>query len=162
MAALSALDLELFLRKYAPVSWAGVYSYDDFTPRKAKHLPISLIVNTRPSSDPMGHWIAMYVDENYNGYFLDSFGVSPFGKYHNFLAKNASHVYYNTLVLQFNQYSCGQHCAYFICQMSSGRTFEEILNIYKLSKCPDDLVNAFFKARRSYISHLVRLQENRT
>ena len=154
MSGLSNYDLHDFLSRYAQESFQGVYAYDTFQPVRREQLPISLVINACPTSVEMGHWVAVFINRNREGIFFDSYGLRPWGKFYVFLKNNSSERFYNTMILQKDKVSCGQHCIYFICQMTKGRTLGDVLTLYRTSDMsPDRMVNDYFNKRKKYIKY---------
>ena len=158
MAALSDLEIQDFLKRYAPQSFRGVFSYDQFKSEQFYFLPFSVVVNAYPSTVEMGHWSAIYVDMNRNGSFFDSFGLRPWGKCHSFLAKNSSNTSYNTRMLQNDEISCGHHSIFFICQMNKGRSLTDVLSLYRTHSFDshDLMVQSYYSKRKPYVTTIKR------
>ena len=112
MAALADVEIQDFLKRYAPRSFKGVFSCDEFRSEQFYFLPIAVVVNALPSTVEMGHWSAIYVDVNRNGTWFDSFGLRPWGKFNSFLAKNSINATFNTELLQKDEISCGHHAIF--------------------------------------------------
>ena len=147
--ALSNIEIDNFLREYAPHTYLNIYAYDQFDPTYCPYLPISIVINAYPASIKMGHWMAVYITHDRNGSFFDSFGLTAWGKCKDFLARHCKVAYFNTLTLQQNRISCGYHCVYFIFQMSKKLKMEQVLARYKhYSGSPDELVITFWNKRQ--------------
>ena len=158
MAALSDLEIHDFLKRYAPRSFGGVFSYDEFKTDQIRFLPFSAVVNAYPSAIEMGHWSAIYVDTDRKATFYDTYRIRPWGKCHKFLAKNSTKACYNTRTLQTDKISCGHHCVFFVCQMSKGRTLEDILSLYgsHAFDSHDLMVQDYYYKRKPYVTTIKR------
>ena len=151
--ALSNIDIDRFLHKYAAHTYNGVFSYDTFDPKECPHYPIAMVINARPLTVEMGHWVAIFVDRDRNGSFFDSYGMHPWGKISTFFDRHSNTTVYSKDMLQQNATSCGQHCLFFVCQMSKGRLLEDVLNLYKKHTywSHDEMVNEYTARRMRYL-----------
>ena len=156
--ALSDVEIQDFLSRYAAQSFSGVYSYDEFKTDQFYFLPASMVINACPSNVKMGHWSAIYVDTNRNACFFDSYGLLPWGKYATFLSKNSSNMFYSERLLQNDEISCGHHCLFFICQMNKGRTLTDVLSLYSSHsfKSHDAMVQSYYARRKPYVTAIKR------
>jgi ribosomal protein S19 len=57
---------------YIKNHFQGVFAADKI-PIKVQP-PVGLVINTDISSRPGKHWLAVYIDENFIGYYFDSYG----------------------------------------------------------------------------------------
>ena len=158
MAALSDLEIQDFLKRYAPQSFRGVFSYDQFKSEQFYFLPFAVVVNALPSTVEMGHWSAIYVDVNRNGSWFDSFGLRPWGEFNSFLAKNSINASFNTQLLQKDEISCGHHAIFFISQMDKGRSLGDVLALYRSHTCDshDLMVQSYYYKRKPYVTAIKR------
>ena len=65
-----------FLKKKLGHVFKGVYARDQLAALKTQS-PACYVVNTHPITSPGEHWIAIYVTNNRNGVYFDSFGLAP-------------------------------------------------------------------------------------
>ena len=151
--ALSNIDIHRFLDRYAPHTFNGVFSYDQFDPAECPHYPIAMVVNARPGRVEMGHWCAVFVDRDRNGNFFDSYGLRPWGKFSKFFERHSNKTFFSKDILQLDETSCGQHCIFFVCQMSKGRLLEDVLMLYRTHayKTGDEMVNLYVARRMPYV-----------
>jgi hypothetical protein len=55
--------------------WVGVFPLDGMpAPATSHKVPIKMIVNLDPSSQPGSHWVALYRNGEGNGFYFDTFG----------------------------------------------------------------------------------------
>ena len=116
---------------YAKISFIGVFPFD--VQPIITCYPASLVFNTDPYGKNGQHWVAIYVDENKNSEFFDSFGLSPaaygLDKYLEKLSKN---YFYNQQQLQgFDSNTCGYYCIFFIKLKARGYSLKKILSFFK-------------------------------
>ena len=130
----------------------GVLACDELPSRQIRKLPAVLIVNTDPSTLPGAHWLAIYVTEDREGYFFDSFGNSPNfegfpGNILSFLSKNCRKITYSVRQVQdISATTCGEHCIYFLSNIQKGYSYERVLNMYSYNPvCNDLMVCAYVK-----------------
>ena len=151
--ALSNVEIHNFLTRYAPHTFHGVFSYDQFDTDECPFYPISIVINAYPSSVKMGHWSAIYIDGDRNGVFFDSYGLRPWGKFSSFLKRHSKKTFFSKDILQKNKISCGHHCLFFICQMSKGRHLEDVLMLYKTHtfSSSDRMVQTYVATRQQCV-----------
>jgi hypothetical protein len=109
-------------------TFLGVFARDKL-PTTPISVPCALIVNTDIADKDGEHWIAMYIDEQCNGNYFDSYGHFPFNftEFRTFLDTNANpHWTFNTKRIQGSLSAvCGQYCLHFLMQMAKGLTIDE-------------------------------------
>lgn len=102
-----------------PVQNFGVYAADCLP----HHISPStaLVVNTDPHNEGGTHWVAFYLDENFNDgrgmiEYFDSYGQPPHLQfYQGFLRRNARRYLYNEHRLQSDTTRvCGQYCLVYL------------------------------------------------
>lgn len=102
-----------------------------------------IIVNTDPSNKPGKHWLALYVDQNRNAEFFDSygFGLEHYSFVKDFLIRNeVSLSKCNTRQLQGSLSStCGQFCLYFLFWRCRDLPFEKIMSSFAQSTDTNDI-----------------------
>lgn len=132
---------------YARSYFAGVMPCNQL-PTKLSKAPACLIVNTDPSWKQGAHWLAVYMDENRNLEFFDSYGRDS-NKYrliHDFLKRNSADPWkMNTKQLQGPLSStCGQFCLYFLLWRCRGVSFEKIMSGFDESVHTNDVMVTTF------------------
>ena len=116
---------------FAKISFVGVYPID--VQPIITCYPSSLVFNTDGYGQVGKHWVAIYVDENMNSEFFDSFGLSPtaygLDKYLNKFSKNYN---FNDLQCQgYDSNTCGYYCIFFINLKARGYSLKKILSFFK-------------------------------
>jgi hypothetical protein len=113
--------------------------------------PITLIVNTDPSTRPGEHWIAIYLKEKSKGIYFDSYGFPPLNiEINNFMDENCRNKWkYNNIQIQPADgvsNTCGNYCILFCKSMSEEIPFKRFLNFFsKNYKSNDSLAEMIFK-----------------
>ena len=115
---MNTLQIEKYLSTL-PVHNVGVHAADCLP-----HIispSTALVVNTDPHNEGGTHWVAFYLDENYNDgrgmiEYFDSYGQPPHLHYYQgFLRRNARRYLYNEHRLQSdNTQVCGQYCLVYL------------------------------------------------
>ncbi len=116
-------------------------------PKKVKNLPVGFVANTDPSHKPGEHWIAIYISEDGNGEYFDSYGEPP-DKYPGFLAflqNNCRTWTYNSKRLQdYISTVCGQYCIFYLLHRCRGWSLNSITGLFTEDRRNNDQqVNAF-------------------
>lgn len=104
-------------------------------------LPCYIISNLDPNTMPGSHWIAIYINENGNGEYFDSFGRAP-GKSHlNFINRNCKSIIYNTIRIQ-NYYTsvCGQYCLVYLFFKYMKCSMNYFLSMFECNTMYNDLL----------------------
>lgn len=128
---------------YHNINFLGVYACDQL-PATDFLKPASLIVNTDPSHGSGEHWLAVFITKDNVGYFFDSFGNKPHHKrfpksIYTFLKSRCSSVQYSSRQIQdYMSVTCGEHCVYFLYNMSRGVTYECLMSSYSDSFINND------------------------
>lgn len=98
-------------------AFRGVYSSNTL-PEKIYERPCALVVNTDEEHEPGSHWIAIYLDENGDAEYFDSYGLPPLSNYIlDFLKIHSkqSHWTFNDRQLQHAITTmCGGYCIFFL------------------------------------------------
>jgi len=122
----------LLKEKITATVYQGVFSADAIPvlpPNSAA------VVNRDDSSQPGSHWMAIYIDENGNLEFFDSYGQSPFfyGKLIQDYVSKYSNVIWNSVTFQsITSNVCGHYCIYFILKRCQGNSMYFIIqNLYQ-------------------------------
>lgn len=115
---MNTLQIEKHLSQL-PVQNTGVYAADCLP----HHISTStaLVVNTDPHNEEGEHWVAIYLDEDFNDgrgkiEYFDSYGQPPHLQfYQGFLRRNARSYLYNEYRLQSDHTQvCGQYCLVYL------------------------------------------------
>ena len=115
--------------KFLPC-FAGVFPCDRIP--SIQHLPKAFIINTDKHDESGQHWVAIYISDDKNGYYFDSYGMPPINKeIQQFLNTNCTSWKYNTRCIQgLNSIKCGQFCVLFIILKAIGYTFNQITYLF--------------------------------
>lgn len=108
----------------------GVYAAD-MLPKKFQ-IPAAFIVNTDTSNSRGEHWISIYINENYEGEYFDSYGLAPMVKEHIiFLKTHCNKFSYNKIMLQSLTTSlCGHYCCLYVGAKARKFTMTDFVNHY--------------------------------
>lgn len=120
------------------VSFYGVYPSDQL-PRTVQY-PAALVVNTDPHTKPGSHWTAIFINENRELNYFDSYGRPPKSLHMTrFIQRNSRKAKFSKTVLQdVKSTVCGQYCIVFLLFLSRGISMEEFLNIFSNSPIDND------------------------
>lgn len=121
-------------------NFVGVFSRDTL-PVVVK-LPVGLVINTDKSSLPGTHWVAIYIDADGFGEYMDSFGLRPLtSDILAFLNKNCiSGWEHNPITFQSPVSSaCGPYCVLFITMRSRGCSMSEFVRMFSQKKWLNDV-----------------------
>lgn len=131
---------------HASKTFGGVFPCDHL-PTDVKKVPASFIVNTDPSWKPGTHWLAIYIDENRNVEFFDSYGrpAQMYTSVFKFIKHMAPGFRANSRQLQGTLSStCGQFCLYFLVWRNRGVSFSEIMNSFSMRLDSNDILVTTF------------------
>ena len=100
-----------------------------------------MVSNTDPSDRAGEHWICIYVDENRNGKFFDSFGRWPCQPFCSYIDKHCINWTHNDRQLQhiFSNL-CGAVCNFFAIYKSYGHDMSRIVGAFTDSPIINDRV----------------------
>lgn len=100
----------------------------DRLPKQPK-LPLYCVVNEDISTNPGTHWIAIYINMNRHGIYLDSFGRFPLPEIHNFLLKNTKTFEISRIQLQMStSVMCGLFSSIALVNFSRNKTLYQFLS----------------------------------
>lgn len=132
---MNTLELKIFLRKYKnPDLKIRVYAIDQLPKTLHKNRAYAFVINLSKITEPGSHWIGLYVDNQRNGFYMDSYGFKPRSfQLKEFLKNNCKTVSYNTQQLQqLTSKVCGMYASCFIIHMVKGHRFTDYMS--KFSK----------------------------
>jgi len=106
----------------------------DLLPKKVyKDRPIGFIINTDNSNKPGSHWVALFIDENNNAEYFDSFGIFPIccEIYKLLRINNVKKFSFNKNQIQsiFSK-NCGIFCILYLKMRCNNFTLKEFINIF--------------------------------
>ena len=115
----------------------GVYSRDNLPKIKDR----AYIINLDEYSDIRSHWVALYLQNNNNVIYFDSFGVEHIPKeIKAFITnKNITNIF---RIQAYDSRMCGYFCIGFIGFMLAGKTLTEYVNLFSPNnvKKNDDMI----------------------
>ena len=123
--------------------FVGTYSVNLLPENPLRKRPLGLIVNLDPHYEPGSHWVALFIDENNNASYFDSFGFPMFKKsILEFLIKNnVNQIEYNKYILQSVKSSvCGAFTILFLKMRCNGFSLAEFLKLYSNNFDNNDLI----------------------
>jgi hypothetical protein len=89
--------------------------------------PYCLVANTDKYGDPGSHWIAIYVNNNENAEYFDSFGEEPNKDIALYLKQFKNTIKNKSKIQSIYDNSCGAHVIYYIIQKCQGKTLKNII-----------------------------------
>ena len=118
----------------------GVFACDQLPTRYVPR-PSAFVVNTDPSNKPGQHWVAIYITQNGEGEYFDSYGQRPtLPPIKSFLKKNATSTTYNHRPLQGPLSAvCGQYTIFFLLQWYRGLSMSKIIRLFSSDKMDNDI-----------------------
>lgn len=152
---MNGLEIQTILKsdKHTKSVVTGVYSADKL-PKAIKNLPTAFVANTDPSHKPGQHWIAVYISEDGNGEYFDSYGQPPHGypEFVSFLRKNCTTWIYNSKRLQdYFSTVCGQYCLFYLLHRCRGWSLDTITGLFSNDRRDNDQqVNDFIREQFSH------------
>ena len=105
-------------------------------PREIHQRPVMMVVNTEPSHMAGAHWLAIYITDEKQGYFFDSYGNPPsYSEFpetiQRFLDQHCIDVVHSTQQVQDpSSTACGHHCVFFLFNMQKGVSYQKFLKMY--------------------------------
>ena len=113
-----------------PCRSMGVSPSDEIPKRWTR--PSAMVFNTDGSKKPGSHWVAIYVDDQFRGWYFDSYGIKPYIPEHiNRIRKNCKSLRWNVQQLQsYESAVCGHFCVMFLYFLSFGLGFDQFLHCF--------------------------------
>lgn len=105
-------------------------------------LPFLAIVNLSCRNESGTHWIGIFIDNNRNGYYFDSFAIQPRNKFIiTFLKSHAKRFAYNVRQIQhISSKKCGQFCCGFAISLLKNVSIHDFLNKFGSNLFVNDLI----------------------
>ncbi len=112
--------------------YVGTYARNQLPDRFIPQRPFALIMNTDPIDRPGQHWVAIFVDENNDAVYFDSYGFPPLhidvNKF--FDKQKVNKFVYNTKQIQgVTSTTCGAYCVTFLKLRCQNISFPEIIQL---------------------------------
>ena len=138
---MNSLEIQNEMKNYK--CFKGVYPRDLLPLRHISERPIAMILNTDNSSKPGEHWVALFIEDNNQAEYFDSFGFKPLCcEIKEFLKINKIHsLKYNKSRIQsvFSD-KCGAFCILYLKLRCKHFSFEEFLKLFSNNYLANDLV----------------------
>lgn len=117
----------------------GVFACDTI-PNKISYP--ALFVNLSKKSEIGSHWIAIYIDQNSNCYYFDSFAFPPKNRFIiAFMKKNSKRIFYNRKQLQHvASTNCGKYCSLFCVSVMKHHTIEQFIQRFSKNLYVNEIV----------------------
>ena len=114
--------------------------------------PALLVCNTDASHLPGLHWIAIFVDSDGRGEFMDSFGREPGEPFLSFMYDQCRFWTFNDRQLQsvISSY-CGHYVCYFGYRRCRGMNMNAIINLFGNDTALNDYLVHKFVCRNKYV-----------
>ena len=143
-------QIEHYLRRFCGNVFMGVFPSDKL-PRFISR-PALLVCNTDASHLPGLHWIAIFVDSDGRGEFMDSFGREPGEPFLSFMHEQCRFWTYNDRQLQsvISSY-CGHYVCYFGYRRCRGMNMNAIINLFGNDTASNDYLVHKFVCRNKYV-----------
>jgi Adenovirus endoprotease len=142
---MDSIQLKKFFKKSDEQLFSGVYAADTL-PSKII-IPVGLIVNTAPKTNPGDHWVAIFIDGRRNGYYFDSFGRPPMVQsILTFLRRNSINLMHNTKQIQhLNSTKCGQFSAVYLKFRFASATPKRFLDLFNHDlSLNEKIINSYY------------------
>lgn len=106
-------QLEKILIHHFQSSFHGVYALDEIP--KSNLRPLTMIVNTDPSTRNGKHWTSIYIHKDNREEYFDSFGKPPLKTVQRYLNETATTGWkYNSRKVQGISTLCGGYCVQYL------------------------------------------------
>ena len=108
-------QINTILKKEIGATFKGAYALDQITRLKPR-FPAAYVINTKPSTSPGEHWVAVYIRSNGKAVYFDSLGFQPrHTQIIKFLKKHSTKRTFSRKIIQ-NPFTvtCGEHCIVFL------------------------------------------------
>ena len=111
----------------------GTFAKDLLPYKKYSERPIGFIINTDNSNMPGEHWVALFIDEQNNAEYFDSFGRQPICcEIYKLLKKNnVKTILYNKHQIQsYFSINCGVYCILYLKMRCNNFLLNEFINLF--------------------------------
>jgi hypothetical protein len=118
----------------------GVYSSDNLP--NLFSIPAAFIVNLSPSNSEGTHWISIFIDENHNIEYFNSFGIPPKEtSIIKFLERHGRTIrYVNNQIQHLMSKNCGKFAAVFIMFKMLNRPTENFIGLFNRNLILNDML----------------------
>ena len=136
-------NLEKMVRRICRNRFSGVFPSNHLPLWRSKCL--LFIANTEDCTRKGEHWISIYIDEDANGEYFDSFGQPPNTIFKNYMDYNCKTWIYNGRKLQsVISDVCGHYCVFYCAYRCKGFSMQSIVSWFTTdTTLNDSLVYSF-------------------
>lgn len=158
------LDCLLYTNESTRAQFRGTWSLDAFLRQFASHPRGFFVFNSKPSTHPGEHWLAVVCDGRM-AYFFDSYGFLPIfynKSLHDLLTSLPSGVQSNITQLQgLTSSVCGDYCFHFLRLVGKGFSFKHCIDLlFSLDSLALKRDMTIASITKSYVSnHLLHSQK---
>ena len=120
----------------------GVFARDTL-PAPSQKFPLSLVANTDTHDQPGTHWVCIYIDENGEGEYFDSYGLRPLqAEFINYLYENCENGFsWNKITLQCTTcVTCGEYCCAYLLLRTIGYSYHDFIKLFTNNKITNDII----------------------
>ena len=138
---MNSSDVKRLLTRRCKEKFLGVFPCDRLPDKLPPRRPLLLVCNTDPHNKPGEHWITIFLGENSNGEYFDSFGGDIPAIFCRFLDK-----YCATWLRSYKQTQsaltkfCGHYCVFYCLFKCLDYTLDEILNCFTSDTALNDFM----------------------
>jgi hypothetical protein len=131
---------EFFRNKNDKNIYKGVFSADHLP--NSFLLPAAFIVNLSPSTVPGSHWVSIFIDEDRNVEYFDSFGIEPqIPSIISFMKRHGKNIFYTNQQLQhLSSKNCGKYAIVFLLFKMSKKPTSHFINLFNKNSSINDIV----------------------
>ena len=120
----------------------GTYGRDEIPDVKKR--PAAIVINTALAHEEGEHWVALYINEDNECLYFDSFGLPPMHKeIQEYISRQSCSLKFNTVTLQtpasFSK-TCGHYCIMFVVYLCRGHSFDELIALFSRNTFYNDLL----------------------
>lgn len=138
---MDTLSIERFIAPYQKQKmFKGVFPCDSL-PKKFT-LPASFVINLSAHNECGSHWVALYINNDRQAFYFDSFGFGIRNKFiRSFLKVHCKTFTCNTKQLQHVMSNkCGKFCCVFITSILNNARIDDFLNKFSVNLFVNDIV----------------------
>jgi hypothetical protein len=149
-------------RLHLPLRWIGS---KDRMPKNA--LPGCYIINLQDDMDSNGnpqegtHWTGLYIDEDGDAAYSDSFGFAPPAQTQLFLKKKVPYPYTTKQIQSEDTGWCGDYSLYFCYFMCSNKQYSNVKDKVKAYLRMYPNVKTNLQRMKSYMKYALQTEENK-
>ena len=152
---MNTLQINNILKKEIGCVFKGVYALDQITRLKPR-FPAAYVFNTKPSTSPGEHWVAVYIRSNGKAVYFDSLGFQPrHTQIIKFLKKHSTKWVFSRKTIQHPFTAvCGEHCIVFLSRFHRNNQIKFAVkpygnNLLKIDRAALKFVSKTFRLKLS-------------